>query len=584
MRGQPVSRRQFIALSGGALLTASALNHHMRGAQGGATDATVRGINVDARVPVGVFNRALFSATGYAQLKVSAEPIAHDTYLGIHPAGTQQRIETMIDQAAPQPGVFQPANMFRFVDNTDDAYFDEVTGLGMEPVLLCAYDVGWLAANGQNNDPPKDPQQWADIVAQIVEHFNGTGSQPDYQLRVKYIEIWNEPNLAQFWTGTWDEYFQLFQTTADTLHARYPGVMVGGCVYSPGNPDYYGFGKAFINQAGNEMDYFIYHSYGDTVDTIRSDIALWRDYIAAHTKHCRPKIMVTESEQFYDSDALKNQYMLDRQFALIDHADTLLGWHQFCTYEYTEGSYTFGMIYGDGAAFDRNYWPYWIFRDADGNTLRVTASSPGNDDPSDRLVATRSDDGQKINLVYWLPEGGTGTQPTRFSFLLPRDRVARVLVASTMSGVSGQVIAARKVNGNATEVDCLLDIAPGTAVSLTLDNAQRVATPWVGLAASHREIPVSASFTATATVLNTTPNPISGQIGLAGLPADWAVELRSGDSSFDDLTTGEKTTVTWEVTATTATSLAYHAEVAIAGAQSTHSIPVRISVTAPATA
>ncbi|ACZ43419.1 glycoside hydrolase family 39 [Thermobaculum terrenum ATCC BAA-798] len=555
----------------------------LRGTIPAATATHYREITVDTNTATGAFNRALFSVTGYAQLKVSAQPIAQDTYAMLHPAGTQQRIETMIDQTSPEPGTFYPDRMFRFVDNTDDAYFREVTGKGMEPVLLLAYNTPWLTRTGALNEPPTDPQAWADIASKVIEHYNGDGSDPNYKLRVKYVEIWNEPNLDQFWSGTDEQYFELFRVVARTIHARFPGVMVGGPVYSPGAPGYYEYGQRFVDAVGEEMDFFVYHSYGDSVAKIRSDIELWRDYIASHTSHHHPKLMVTESEQFITDDAAKLQYMLDRQFALLDYADTLLGWHQFCLYEYREGWYTFGLIHGDGSVFPGNYWPYWLFRDASGRTLRVTASSPSGGAGPEHYVATRSEDGRKINLVYWRPQSASGDQVTRFSFVLPRDGVRRVFTASLLLGDTQGVVDAEAVEGTARRFNYTLRLPPGAAVSLTLDDAARASAPWLGLTSTAGEVPLHGTFEVTATLLNSTPDPISGEIGLRGLPPNWTVMAVSGNPRFANLETGDSTSVTWSVKADTVTDgpLAFYAQVALGDGRSTHSIPVRVQVLRP---
>ncbi len=578
--GRGLTRRGFLKLSGGTIAGACAASLAAGWSRTAlAAPTTYHEVRVDASSATGTFNRALFSATGYAQLMVSAGSLAQDTYALLNPAGTQQRIETMMDLASPQRGAFRPDRMFRFVDNTDDAYYKKVTGLGMEPVLLCAYNAPWLTTSGRLNEPPTDPQEWADIVADVVEHFNGDGGDPDYNPRVRYVEVWNEPNLQQFWTGTADQYFDLFKVTADTIHSRFPGVMVGGPVYSPGVPDYYDYGRSFIVAVGDDADFFDYHSYGDSVSKIRSDIELWRDYITGHTSHKSPKLMVTESEQFITDDAAKIQYMLDRQFALLDYAETMLGWHQFCLYEYKEGWYTFGLIHGDGSVFARNYWPYWIFRDAAGHTLSTTSSASG----SGRYVATRSEDGKKLNLVYWRPEGSSDEQVTRFTFDMPRDGTDRVFSLSRVSGSAGEVVAAAKVSGQAAQFVYTSKISPGTAVSLTLDGAEAATKPWVGLSSTASEIPLHGTFEATASLVNTTPTTIGGDLRLAGLPSDWSATLVSGSEGFAGLDTGDAATATWRVRADSVTSgaLAFYAQASVTGADSAHSIPVRVTVLRP---
>ncbi|GAA2756175.1 GH39 family glycosyl hydrolase [Actinopolymorpha rutila] len=575
--GAALPRRRVLQLSGVATVGAAL---PALGGVSAQASSSVRTVDVDTRVVTGAFNRALFSCTGYAQLKLDGSALALDSYRQLNPVGTQARIEVMMNQASPARGEFRPDQMLRFVDNTGDAYVNHVDGLGMEPVLLCAYNTGWLTQTGALNEAPTDPRAWADIVANVVSHFNGEGTDPDYRLRVRYVEVWNEPNLEQFWLGSDEEYFELFRITADLIHARFPGVLVGGPVFSPGIEGYYDYGKAFIDAAGEHMDFFVYHSYGDTPAKVVADLRLWESYIRDHTTKADPKLMVTESESFFDSAALKVQDLLGRQFSLIENSGHLLGWHQFTLLEYREGTYTFGLVRRDGSVFDRNYWPYWLFRDVRGETLRVWTQ--GARSRGEHVVATRDEDGRGVSVVYWRdPALADGSQPTRFTMELPGDGRDRILVVSMVSGTSGQVVAARRVDGHAGLLTETVRLAPGVAVAHTLVDAGDARVPWLGLAASAPSVTVGSTFTATARLVNTTPAAVSGVVRLIGLPGDWQVRLVSGAKEFADLETGGVASAAWEISATSAaTDIAYHADVQVTGADATHSIPLRINATA----
>src|SRR6185312_7845444 len=150
--------------------------------------------------------------------------------------------------------------------------------------------------------------------------------------------------------------------------------------------------------------------------------------------------------------ALKVQDVLTRQFSLIEDGQHMLGWHQFTLLEYPEGTYTFGLIRRDGSVFPRNYWPYWIFRDADGATVEVRTQG-AEAVPGEHVIATRSDAGRVINVVYWRdPAIAQGSQTTRFKMMLPADGRDRILTVSTVSGTSGQVVSARRVDGHAKQL------------------------------------------------------------------------------------------------------------------------------------
>ncbi len=76
--------------------------------------------------------------------------------------------------------------------------------------------------------PPADPARWAAICSGIVRHYNH-GWANGLQLGIRYWEIWNEPDVRpQMWSGTDDDYFQLYVVASKHLKARFPDIKIGG--------------------------------------------------------------------------------------------------------------------------------------------------------------------------------------------------------------------------------------------------------------------------------------------------------------------------------------------------------------------
>ncbi|MFO0926986.1 MAG: hypothetical protein U0736_08080 [Gemmataceae bacterium] len=76
--------------------------------------------------------------------------------------------------------------------------------------------------------PPKDPARFAAASLGIIRHYND-GWANGHKYGIRYWEIWNEPeNQPAMWTGTDEEYFRLYSTTAKAIKARYPDLRVGG--------------------------------------------------------------------------------------------------------------------------------------------------------------------------------------------------------------------------------------------------------------------------------------------------------------------------------------------------------------------
>ncbi|MCK4796912.1 MAG: glycoside hydrolase, partial [Spirochaetes bacterium] len=99
--------------------------------------------------------------------------------------------------------------------------FDElmdfiVNECGMSPVVELSYMPSALANNsgdtlfwyGACKGIPKDWDKWQDLIYEVVKHsIERYGAS---EVEKWYWEIWNEPNLDGFWSGTQAEYFKLY--------------------------------------------------------------------------------------------------------------------------------------------------------------------------------------------------------------------------------------------------------------------------------------------------------------------------------------------------------------------------------------
>ena len=52
------------------------------------------------------------------------------------------------------------------------------------------------------------------LIARRVEQHYNDGWAHGYQLGIRYWEIWNEPDLIPFWTGTPAQFYALYAATA----------------------------------------------------------------------------------------------------------------------------------------------------------------------------------------------------------------------------------------------------------------------------------------------------------------------------------------------------------------------------------
>ena len=135
------------------------------------------------------------------------------------------------------PNVFPDFN----ADPEDPASYDFtwtdplITGL-VEAKVEPYYRLGvtienevWRKAYRVN--PPEDPLKWAKICAGVIRHYT-KGWANGFHYDIKYWEIWNEPESANeryvMWTGTWEQYLELYEVASKYLKAEFPEIRIGG--------------------------------------------------------------------------------------------------------------------------------------------------------------------------------------------------------------------------------------------------------------------------------------------------------------------------------------------------------------------
>jgi xylan 1,4-beta-xylosidase len=120
--------------------------------------------------------------------------------------------------------------------------------------------------------PPTDPEKWAAVCVGIIRHYN-EGWAGGFHLGIEHWEIWNEPeNRPQMWTGSDEQYFQLYETAAKAIKAKFPKLKVGGPALGytgalrDGKFEPSAFMLAFLERCRSRsipLDFFSWHLYTD---------------------------------------------------------------------------------------------------------------------------------------------------------------------------------------------------------------------------------------------------------------------------------------------------------------------------------
>jgi xylan 1,4-beta-xylosidase len=114
-----------------------------------------------------------------------------------------------------------------------DRIFDFLLGIGMKPFVELSFMPLALASGDAtvfrykgNVTPPRDYSQWETLINRLVSHWaERYGTK---ELRHWFFEVWNEPNLKSFWTGSQSHYFKLYKHAAEAIKAVDNRLKVGG--------------------------------------------------------------------------------------------------------------------------------------------------------------------------------------------------------------------------------------------------------------------------------------------------------------------------------------------------------------------
>jgi xylan 1,4-beta-xylosidase len=148
-----------------------------------------------------------------------------------------------------------------------DTQYDQILALGIKPVVELSFMPAALARDPQQTvfayrgiiSPPRDWTQWWELVRELAAHLvdrYGIDEVADWG-----FEVWNEPNLVVFWSGTKDEYLRLYDVTADAVKSVDPRLRIGGPSTAAGE-----WVEALVRHAKENdvpLDFLTTHTYGN---------------------------------------------------------------------------------------------------------------------------------------------------------------------------------------------------------------------------------------------------------------------------------------------------------------------------------
>ncbi|ANB58769.1 beta-xylosidase [Anoxybacillus sp. B7M1] len=152
---------------------------------------------------------------------------------------------------------------FTYIDRILDSYLD----LNIRPFIELGFMPSALASGEQtvfywkgNVTPPKDYGKWRDLIVAVVSHFVERYGMEE--VRTWPFEVWNEPNLVNFWKDAdKQEYFKLYEVTAQAVKSVHPQLQVGGPAICGGSDEWIVDFLNFCAEKHIPVDFVSRHAY-----------------------------------------------------------------------------------------------------------------------------------------------------------------------------------------------------------------------------------------------------------------------------------------------------------------------------------
>ena len=132
----------------------------------------------------------------------------------------------------------KPVYNFQYIDEL----FDTLLEIGIKPFVEFGFCPGDLATKKAtvfwwkaHASPPNDYHKWRELIRRTVTHW--IARYGIEEVRSWYFEVWNEPNLRPFFSGTKSQYFELYKVTVQTVKQIDSSLRIGGPATSNFVPD-----------------------------------------------------------------------------------------------------------------------------------------------------------------------------------------------------------------------------------------------------------------------------------------------------------------------------------------------------------
>lgn len=206
---------------------------------------------------------------------------------------------------------------YRFTENDD--YLRQVIEAGTKVIYRLGESIVVGGKVKYRVHPPTDYDKWASICINIARHYNeGWGN--GFEWDIRDWAVWEEPNNPNLWSGTFDQYLQLYATTARAFKARFPHLNIGGPSTTTLGIKFLERFLDFCRDEKLPLDFVTYTAYYRTPDELFSESRVRRSMLDDRGFSAVP-LYINEWHASPDWNSYADPVGIHREVARISGAD-----------------------------------------------------------------------------------------------------------------------------------------------------------------------------------------------------------------------------------------------------------------------
>lgn len=106
------------------------------------------------------------------------------------------------------------------------AALDELVRRGLTPFISLGFFPPSVSSSPIS--PPEDYDEWKQLLRAFFNALADDHRFGPAEIKTWSFEVWNEPNEGRFWSGTFEQYLDLYRATSAVVTELHPGIRLGG--------------------------------------------------------------------------------------------------------------------------------------------------------------------------------------------------------------------------------------------------------------------------------------------------------------------------------------------------------------------